>query len=186
MQDERESVMARFEQTVAKQEIYELSCRYMRGLDRLDEQLLLSVFTQDAWCEYGFVNCAAADFVQFAIGALREHACNQHMIGNVLIDLDGNEAFGEVYFNAYHKVPGETGFEDVTIAGRYLDRYVKVNEHWKIAYRSERVDWSRTEPTNDPYFTAAPDTLRGARTDDAVYDTAKRYGPGQLRTTQKT
>mgnify|MGYP001347032314 CR=1 FL=1 len=31
-----------------KQAIYELSCRYMRGLDRLDADALVSVFWEDA------------------------------------------------------------------------------------------------------------------------------------------
>ena len=32
---------------LAKQEIYELVCRYSRGLDRLNPDLLLSVFHED-------------------------------------------------------------------------------------------------------------------------------------------
>ncbi len=167
----------KIETLLAKQEIYELSCRYMRGLDRLDRELLLSVFHEDGWCEYGFSNCAPAEFIDYAMTALQGHEANQHMIGNVLIDVEGDEAFGEVYFNAYHKVRGESGFEDVIIAGRYLDRYEKRDGEWKFAYRSERVDWSRTQPTHDPYFDLAPDSLRGGRQDDAVYDRANRRRP---------
>lgn len=171
------------DQLIAKQSIYELSCRYMRGLDRLDKELLLSVFSKDAWCEYGFINCEAPAFVDFAVGALKEHCANQHTIGNVLIEFEGEHTFGEVYFNAYHKVPGEPGqtsdFNDVIIAGRYLDRYVEEDGEWKFAYRSELVDWTRTTPTSDPYFEQAPDGLRGARQDDAVYDTSMRFGPAQ-------
>ena len=40
------------------------------------------------------------------------------MIGNTLIDVE-DEAFGEVYFHAYHKVKSDTGFEDLIVAGRY-------------------------------------------------------------------
>jgi hypothetical protein len=162
------------EDLLAKQAIYELSCTYMRGLDRTDADLLHSVFFDDAYCEYGFINGDPAVFIEFAINALKEHKANQHMIGNVLIDIEGDEAFGEVYFNAYHKVPTESGFDDVVIAGRYLDRYLKREGVWKMAYRSERVDWSRTEPSNDPYFQLAPDSLLGGRLDDAVYDREAR------------
>jgi hypothetical protein len=162
------------EMLLAKQDIYELSCKYMRGLDRLDEQLLVSVFFSDAWCDYGFTKGTAAEFAHFAITSLTSHAANQHMIGNVLIDVAGDEAFGEVYFNAYHKVMGESGYEDVIIAGRYLDRYEKREGVWKFAYRSERVDWSRTQPTNDSYFELAPDCLRGGRQDDPVYNRDNR------------
>ena len=103
------------QELLAKQAIYELSCRYMRGLDRTDAQLLPSVFFDDAYCEYGFINGDPAVFIDYAIGALRGHEANQHMIGNVLIELEGDEAFGEVYFNAYHKVKTETGFEDIVL-----------------------------------------------------------------------
>ncbi len=46
-----------------------------------------------------------------------------------------------------------------------------------MAYRSEVVDWSRTEPTNEPYFDSAPDCFRGGRQDDRVYKTEDRYNP---------
>ena len=54
-----------------KQAIYELSCRYMRGLDRLDAALLQSVFWDNAYCEYGFINGDVASFIEFAVGASR-------------------------------------------------------------------------------------------------------------------
>jgi hypothetical protein len=167
----------RIENYLAKQEIYELICTYMRGLDRLDHKLLASTFWEDAWCDYGFTRGPALEFAQFCMDALKDHAANHHMIGNVLIDIDGDEAFGEVYFNAYHKVQGESGFEDVIIAGRYLDRYEKRDGVWKFAYRSEQVDFSHTRPSNEPYFDAAPDCFRGGRQDDAVYQTNNRYAP---------
>jgi len=159
---------------LAKQAIYELSCQYMRGLDRHDQKLLQSLFFADAYCEYGFINSSASEFIDYAITALKGHHANHHMIGNVLIELDGAEAFGEVYFNAYHKVKVDDAFEDILIAGRYLDRYEERDGVWKMTYRSERVDWSHSRPTNDPYFELAPDSLFGSRQDDAVYDKEAR------------
>jgi hypothetical protein len=160
---------------LTKQSCYDLACRYSRGLDRLDPELLRSVFFEDAFCEYGFYNGPPAAFIDFAMQALGSHTANHHMLGHALIEVEGNEAFGEVYFQAYHKSMGESGYEDLIIAGRYIDRYEKREGVWKIAYRSERNDWSRTQPTNDVYFDVAPDGLRGSRRDDAVYDRANRY-----------
>jgi hypothetical protein len=148
----------RLEVLLDKQDIYELSCQYMRALDRLDETLLVSVFFEDAWCDYGFTEGSPVEFAHFAITALTTHSANQHMVGNCLFDVDGDEAFGEVYFQAYHKIMGEAGYEGV----------------WKFAYRSERVDWSRTQPTQDSYFDLATDCLRGGRKDDLVYDRENR------------
>jgi hypothetical protein len=162
---------------VAKQSVYELSCQYCRGLDRLDAELLRSVFFEDAYCEYGFYNGRPAEFIDYAMKALESHTANHHMIGNALIEVEGSEAFGEIYFRAYHKLESESGFQDLIIAGRYIDRYERRDGVWKIAYRSERNDWSRTENTNDVYFEAAPDGLRGSRRDDAVYDRSNRRSP---------
>jgi len=166
----------RVETLLAKQEIYELACKYCRALDRLDAELMRSVFFEDAYCEYGFFNGSAAAFADFAMKALGGHVANHHMLGNVLIEVEGDEAFGEVYFHAYHKLEAASGsgFDDLVIAGRYLDRYEKRDGLWKMAYRSEITDWSRTTPTNDPYFEMAPGGLRGSRADDAVYDKANR------------
>ena len=167
------------ERVIAKSEIYDLSCKYMRGLDRLDIELLKSVFHDGAWCDYGFIKSDASTFAQFCMDALKEHHANHHMIGNVLIEFgdNENEAFGEVYFQAYHKVDEDGQTNDVFISGRYLDRYEKRDGIWKMVYRSEIVDWSRTEPTHEPYFDSAPDCFRGGRQDDRVYDTNDRYNP---------
>jgi len=166
----------RIENLLAKQEIYELNCRYMRSLDRLDANLMLAQFWQDGCCEYGFFNGNPQQFAAFAMTALRDHLANQHMMGQVLIEVEGDEAFGEVYFRAYHQVDTTEGLEDLVIAGRYLDRYVRRNGVWKFAYRSEVVDWSHSGPGNAPYFELAPDCLRGGRLDDAVYRRDNRYG----------
>ena len=72
------------ESLVAKQDITELIYLYMRGLDRWDDVLLRSLFTADAWCEYGFMNGSANAFIDFALGALKDHTANQHMVGNIL------------------------------------------------------------------------------------------------------
>jgi hypothetical protein len=178
------STNSRIEVLLAKQEIYELACKYSRGLDRLDADLLRSVFFDDAYCEYGFINGGPDEFVDYAMTALKAHVANHHMIGNVLYEVEGDEAVGEVYFNAYHKIEAAAptegdasgdaadGFEDLVIAGRYIDRYQKRDGIWKIVYRTERNDWSRSEPTRDEYFDSAPDAFRGGRLDDAVYDRA--------------
>ena len=49
-----------------REEIRDLSRRYMRGLDRLDLDLLGSVFADDATVDYGFFQGSARDFVDFA------------------------------------------------------------------------------------------------------------------------
>lgn len=155
------------DELLAKQEISELSGTYMHGLDRLDRTALRSVFHDDATTDYGFFQGNPDEFVEMAYGALQSHDDNHHMLGQINIQLDGDIAFGEVYFQAFHRVHAEDGsLEDLFIAGRYVDRYERRAGGWKIAHRSEVNDWTRTEPAADAYFTQNTQSLRGARAPD--------------------
>lgn len=154
------------DELLARREIEDLSATYMRGLDRLDKPLLRSVFHDDATTDYGFFKGGPDGFVDMAYGALKDHAANHHMLGQIRVELDGDEAFGEVYFQAFHRIDDDGRSQDLFIAGRYVDRYRKRDGVWKIAYRAEVNDWARTEAAADDFFRAQPDALRGARAPD--------------------
>lgn len=161
------------EDVIAKQEITDLVGLYMRGLDRLDRTLLRSTFHDDANTDYGFFQGGPDDFVEMAYNALKSHLANHHMIGQVNIDLGGDKeahiAYGEVYFQAFHRIIEDDKERDLFISGRYVDRYEKRDGQWKIAFRSEVNDWARNDPATDSYFTTNAQSLRGARLDDAWY-----------------
>jgi len=157
----------RVSEFVSREEIRDLSRRYMRGLDRLDMTLLGSVFAEDATVDYGFFRGSAQDFVQFAHRALKDHHANHHMIGQMLVEVNGERAVGEIYFQAYHRLTGDDGQEqELFIAGRYVDRYVRRDGEWKILFRSEVSDWTRTVPVSDLFFQTSKAALRGARAPD--------------------
>jgi SnoaL-like domain len=148
---------------LAKEDIRTLSRQYMRGLDRLDADLLGSVFFDDARVDYGFYRGSAQQFVEFAMRALRDHHANHHFIGQMSVDLEGDVAFGEIYFQAFHRLVDAGAEKDLFIAGRYVDRYERRNGIWKIAFRAEVNDWARTDAAADDFFRSAPEALRGAR-----------------------
>lgn len=158
----------RLDELASWHEIYRLCCDYMRGQDRLIADLHRSVFHDDATTDYGPFKGGPEEFVAFAQDALRPHCANHHMIGQVSIDFDGETAFGEVYFQAFHRIVDEAGDQqDFWVAGRYVDRYERRAGIWKIAHRSELVDWLRSEPAGDaalrqmswPLGARAPDDL---------------------------
>lgn len=151
--------------------IAELAALYMRGLDRLDEGLLEAQFWPDARLAYGIFSGAPADFAAFCMAALREHDRNHHMLGQHLIDFAGaDEAFGEVYYQAYHRTTDDAGAKrDLIIAGRYIDRYERRSGVWRIAYRSELVDWLRDDPAADAMLGAAPFIVGTRKPADPLY-----------------
>lgn len=152
------------DELLAKQEIAELSGTYMRGLDRLQPDLVRSVFHDDATTDYGFFQGDPDGFVRMAYDALKDHLANHHMLGQINITLDGEAvAYGEVYFQAFHRLIVDGREQDLFISGRYVDRYEKRDGVWKIAFRSEINDWARTMNAADDFFRQQPAALRGAR-----------------------
>jgi SnoaL-like domain len=151
--------------------IQDLAALYMRGLDRLDGALLEAQFWPEAQCEYGIFSGSPAGFAAFCMGALKDHARNHHMLGQHLIEfVSQDEAFGEVYYQAYHRVFDEAGeSRDLFIAGRYVDRYERRAGVWKIAYRSELVDWVRDDPATDAMVAAAPFIMGERKPADPLY-----------------
>ena len=141
--------MMSVETLIAKQEITDLVGRYMRGLDRLDADILRTTFHDDARTDYGFFKGGPDEFVAMAMGALKDHLANHHMIGQVNIDVEGAVAFGEVYFQAFHRIVRNNEERDLFICGRYVDRYECRDGVWRIAFRSEVNDWSRDDPATD-------------------------------------
>ncbi|MCL9981662.1 MAG: nuclear transport factor 2 family protein [Erythrobacter sp.] len=151
--------------------IIDLAALYMRGLDRLDEALVAAQFWPKAQCEYGIFSGSPVDFATFCMAALTGHDRNHHMLGQHLIDFtSADEAFGEVYYQAYHRITDEAGAKrDLMIAGRYVDRYERRGGVWKIAYRSELVDWLRDDPASDAMLEAAPFIMGERKPADPLY-----------------
>ena len=97
------SRIARLHDAADKMEIIDLSSNYMRGLDRLDGELERTVFWDDAYCSYGTYEGGPNEFVDFCQNALKSHLANHHFLGQINIELNGEEAFGEVYYQAFHR-----------------------------------------------------------------------------------
>lgn len=142
-------------------QIRALSATYARGLDRHDQDLVRSVFTDEATTHYGAFRGGPDDMAAMAMKALSAYQATQHILGQINLTVDGDDATGEVYFQAFHQHATE-GF-DRFICGRYVDRYHRTQDGWRMTHRTEVVDWTRTEPTASDYFVKRPETVRGTR-----------------------
>lgn len=147
----------------ARRDITDAVQRYMRGQDRLDPALHLSAFHDNAYVDCGLMAGNALEFVDFAQGFLADLESSQHIIGQVRIELRGQEADGEVYFYAWHRIAENGEPRDLSVAGRYIDLYTCKNGEWRIQKRREIIDWARTDPASDSFFEANPFLPRGGR-----------------------
>ena len=147
----------------ARRDITNAVGRYMRGLDRLDRELNLTAFHADAMVEVGMMNGNAEEFVDFAQGFLSDMIASQHFIGQVTLDISGDTATGEVYFNAWHRIKEDDGEKDLIVGGRYIDEYECRDGDWRISKRAMVVDWSRTDPERDNFTKGNDDMITGKR-----------------------
>lgn len=147
----------------ARRDITDAVQRYMRGQDRLDRELHLSAFHDGAWVDCGLMNGSAKAFVDFAQGFLADLEASQHVMGQVQIELRGDEADGEVYFYAWHRIIEDGEPKDLSVAGRYVDLYTCVDGDWRISKRRELIDWAHTDSTDDAFLAANPTLLIGKR-----------------------
>ena len=143
--------------------------RYCRGIDRLDRELLDSVYWPDATDDHIIYSGNAGGFINFVIDVLSQLDQTQHLVGNVLIDMSGPDmASSESVFQAFHRLPGADGASDLFVGGRYVDRLEKRNDEWRILVRTVIIDWFRSYPDSGE-FSEKPmgmDTQPGGRKPD--------------------
>jgi hypothetical protein len=130
----------RLGQLLDKQEIGEALARFSRGIDRLDRGICLSAFHEDAEMAAGpFVGSAAecADwaFPMHEQGQILTH----HALLNTMIDLDGDTAHVETYYLFVARNKDESLMQ---AGGRYIDRFERRGGAWKIALRTNAIEWA--------------------------------------------
>jgi hypothetical protein len=132
--------------------------RYSRGVDRLDEELLQSVYWPGAIDDHIIFTGTGQDFIPYVIKALGSMDQTMHMLGNMLINMDGTEAANtETYFQAFHRLSGRESAcaTDLIVGGRYVDRFEKRDDEWRVASRVVIIDWFREYPDSGE-FAAKP------------------------------
>jgi hypothetical protein len=116
--------------------------RYSRGIDRCDMELLQSVYWPGAMDHHTGFDGTAEEFIAWAGPRLRAMSHNVHMIGNIFIRLKGATAAVESYFWAVSVLP-EGPTREIVTSGRYVDRFERRNDEWRVAERWVTHDYFR-------------------------------------------
>lgn len=148
----------------ARRDITDAVHRYMRGLDRLDAELQRSAFHDGAFVDVGLMAGPVDEFIVFGQEMLAAMDATHHMLGQVRIEVQGEAATGECYFQAWHGTRDEAGNpRDLFISGRYIDDYACKNGEWRIARRKLITDWVTDQPADHGFYEQNPTTNRGGR-----------------------
>lgn len=148
-----------------RQAILDCLMTYSRGVDRLDRDLLLSAYHEDAIDDHGMFVGNREEFADWAIAMhSATHLSHQHCLFNHSCELDGTVAHAETYymFAGMNRV----GQPLSVSGGRYIDRFEKRDGRWAIASRVCLRDWAplaeQPDPEDPSTMTAIRDTLPAA------------------------
>ena len=145
---------ARLEQLLERQDIVDCLTRFSRGMDRFDREVFLSAFHDDAVIAAGpFVGGPVPLFEW----ASRLHDAGQsathHNLLNLTVDIDGDVAHTETYYLFVGRNRDDSNW---IAGGRYIDRLEKRAGVWKIALRTNAIEWSGVVPTMGIPFADVP------------------------------
>lgn len=131
-----------------ERDITRLCHRYATALDSRDWSLLRTCFLESAVAVYeGIGECAGYDAIEaLCRSALEPLTRTQHLIGNVDVVVDGQEASCQCYLQAQHVKEGTAGGDLFVLAGRYTDAVVRTDDGWRIARRTLTTWWTDGNP----------------------------------------
>lgn len=143
--------MARLQELLDKQDITECLTRFSRGMDRFDRDIFVSAFHPDATIAAGPFVGGAGECYDWAVemheaGQVATH----HNLLNSTVDIDGDTAHTETYYLFVGRNRDATNW---MAGGRYVDRLERRQGKWKIALRTNVIEWSGMVPSMDIPFT---------------------------------
>jgi hypothetical protein len=136
--------LARIQELIDRKDILDCLTRFSRGIDRFDRALFLSAFHPDATIAAGPFVGGPAELCDWAF---RLHDTLQnathHNLLNVTFDIDGDTAHTETYYLYVGRNRDETNW---LAGGRYIDRLERRDGAWRIAMRTNAIEWSGDVP----------------------------------------
>lgn len=153
--------LARLAHLLDRQDILDCLVRFSRGMDRFDRDIFLSAFHPDAVIAAGEFVGGPVPLYEWA-RKLHEQgqSSTHHNLLNHSCDVDGDVAHAETYYLFVGRNRDETNW---IAGGRYIDRLERRDGSWRIALRTNAVEWSGLVPTLPIPFAEVPDIhLNGA------------------------
>lgn len=131
----------------ARLQIEDCVKRFARGADRLDRDLIISAFHEDAWDDHGMFAGRPPELADWVIQLHREHFLwTAHYLSNHIAWIDGDKAGSETHVQGLFRFERDGKLFDMQGYGRYIDRFECRGGVWKIVHRVCTADWNRIDP----------------------------------------
>ena len=126
-----------------KQKIVELTIAYTWIIDHGPRERLREIFTENAVFIIDTRHLNGIDEIRGKIErTLGGLSASQHIVSNHQVSIDGDTATSRCYLHAQHTLNGTEGGDNYVMAGRYIDKLVRVDSEWRIAERQLMLDWT--------------------------------------------
>ena len=113
--------------------IREVVMRYCRGVDRLDSEMVASVYHTDARDQRPGSDVTGGNIGADLVASMMESMeSTNHQIGTQLIEVNGDTAASESYSTGSHVMKDGRRLHTQV---RYLDKFERRNGEWRISHR---------------------------------------------------
>lgn len=148
-------LLARLQNLADRQDILDCLTRFSRGMDRFDRELFLSAFHPDATVAAGvFVGAPAALYGWARSLHDQGQIATHHNLLNHTCDIQGDTAHTETYYLFCGRNRDDSNW---LAGGRYIDRLERRDGVWRIALRTNAIEWSGMAPSTPIPFADVPD-----------------------------
>ena len=138
-------------------QLNQLAYHYAAAVDACDVDAFLGVFHPDARLrsyhpdtEEPFADLSGHQQLASIPNTMRGmYRHTAHMMTNHLVDVDGDSASGQVLCTARHLSNDTEQPNSMNVIIRYIDRYERRENAWKIADRQIRFLWSELHEVTD-------------------------------------
>lgn len=130
---------------VDREAIRNLISDFGTRIDDKDQAAYAANFTEDAVLELPFGTMVG----RAAIAAMKgppQQWRTQHLIGNIVIDLDGDEAHTRAYLMATHVFSPDDLTKKAHAGGWYLHHVVRTDDGWRFAHAKLVEVWHDQRP----------------------------------------
>lgn len=107
-------------------------------MDECDWGQLSEVFADDATGDFGEGPMDRAGIEASYRRYLGACGPTQHLLGNVVIDVDGDRASSRCYVRDVHQGKPPSSHLTFYSPGQYLDQWIRTAEGWRISHRTKR------------------------------------------------
>jgi SnoaL-like domain len=124
------------EELVDERAIYRQLVSFARAMDDRNWQVIESILSENAKADFGMGEIqGSTTIVEFIRSFLDNCGTTQHILGNIIIDIDGDTATSRAYVSDMHLPKNTDSDISFRTLGDYSDKWARVNGTWLITER---------------------------------------------------